>query len=96
MRRAQAEICGCEACSEDAEVIFVMILDQVTGRDASTTDYVLSEPATCRKGLRGDTRGPCGDGHCRANLSIISQLIQRSPTGDLANEEIARDNKIYE
>ncbi len=47
MLRAQAEICGCEACSEDAEVIFVMILDQVTGRDASTTDYVLSEPATC-------------------------------------------------
>ena len=47
MLRAEAEICGCETCTEDAAVLFVLVLDEVTGRDASVTDYVLSEPATC-------------------------------------------------
>ncbi len=45
--RAQAEICGCEVCSQNAQIIFDFILDEVTGRDALTTNYFLSEPATC-------------------------------------------------
>jgi hypothetical protein len=47
--RAQAEICGCEVCSEDAEIIFDFILDEVTGRDALATNYFLAEPAKCPK-----------------------------------------------
>ena len=45
--RAQAEICGCEVCSQNAQIIFDFILDEVTGRDALTTNYFLSEPAIC-------------------------------------------------
>ena len=47
MLRAQVEIGGCEACSEGADIIFDLILDQVTGSDSLTTDYVLSQLATC-------------------------------------------------
>ena len=45
--QAQAEIGGCENCSENAGIIFDFILDEVTGRDALETNYLLSEPAMC-------------------------------------------------
>jgi hypothetical protein len=45
--KAQAAISSCEACSERAGILFDWIVDEVTGRDAVTTDYFLSEPATC-------------------------------------------------
>jgi len=45
--RAQAQICGCETCSENDGIMFDFILDEVTGRKASETNYLLSEPATC-------------------------------------------------
>jgi hypothetical protein len=32
--QAEAQICGCETCSEDAGIIFDFVLDEVTGRDA--------------------------------------------------------------
>lgn len=44
---AQTAISGCENCSDQAGIIFDFILDEVTGRDAVTTCYLLSEPATC-------------------------------------------------
>lgn len=44
---AQSLIDGCEACSEEAEIPFDWILDRVTGRKGSTTDYFLIEPAAC-------------------------------------------------
>ncbi len=47
--RAQSQILGCEACSPDAEIPFDWILDDVTGRDGSEVDYVLSEPGKCPK-----------------------------------------------
>ena len=40
-------IAGCEAYSEDAEIPFDNILDQLTGSDPSVTDYVLEVPAIC-------------------------------------------------
>ena len=40
-------IAGCEACSEDAEILFDNILDRLTGSDPSVTDYVLEVPARC-------------------------------------------------
>ncbi len=40
-------IAGCEACSEDAELPFENILDQVTGCDPSITDYVLETAGRC-------------------------------------------------
>ena len=45
--RAQAEILGCEACSEWADRPFTWTLDRVSGQDPSVTDYILSEPAKC-------------------------------------------------
>ena len=47
IRRAQDAISSCEACNQDAEMPFDWILDEVTGRDGSTTDYFLTEPARC-------------------------------------------------
>ena len=47
IRRAQEAISSCEACNEEAELPFDWILDEVTGRDGSTTDYFLTEPARC-------------------------------------------------
>jgi hypothetical protein len=47
IRRAQDAISSCESCNQDAELPFDWILDDVTGRDGSTTDYLLTEPARC-------------------------------------------------
>jgi len=47
IRRAQEAISSCEACNNDAELPFDWILDEVTGRDGSSTDYFLTEPAKC-------------------------------------------------
>ena len=47
IRRAQEAIASCEACNQDAELPFDWILDEVTGRNGSTTDYFLTEPARC-------------------------------------------------
>jgi len=44
---AQVQIGGCESCSEDAGIIFEFVLDEVTGREALDTVYLLSEPAKC-------------------------------------------------
>ena len=47
IRRAQEAISSCEACNKLAELPFDWILDEITGRDGSTTDYFLTEPARC-------------------------------------------------
>jgi hypothetical protein len=47
IRRAQEAISSCEACNKDAELPFDWVLDEITGRDGSTTDYFLTEPARC-------------------------------------------------
>jgi hypothetical protein len=43
---------GCEACTEEAEVPFDIILDGVKGSDTSTSDYLLERPAKCPKCFR--------------------------------------------
>ena len=47
IRRAQDAISSCESCNQGAELPFDWILDEVTGRDGSNTDYFLTEPARC-------------------------------------------------
>jgi hypothetical protein len=47
IRRAQRQILSCEACSPDAEIPFDWMLDRLTGRLGSNTDYVLEVPAKC-------------------------------------------------
>ena len=47
IRRAQDAIVSCESCNNDAELPFDWVLDEVTGRDGSITDYFLTEPARC-------------------------------------------------
>ncbi len=51
--RTQQDILGCENCSLDAEIPFTWLLDDVSGQDPATTDYVLTEPAQCPR-----CRGP--------------------------------------
>lgn len=45
--KAQSEIGSCEACNPEADIPFTWVLDDVTGLDQTTTDYLLSEPAKC-------------------------------------------------
>jgi hypothetical protein len=48
LRQGQELIVGCEFCHpDDAEIPFDWILDKVTGRRGSTTDYILTELALC-------------------------------------------------
>jgi hypothetical protein len=47
IRRAQDAITSCESCNKEAELPFDWILDEVTGRDGSTTDYFLTESVRC-------------------------------------------------
>jgi hypothetical protein len=48
LRQAENLIEGCEFCHpDDAEIPFDWILDRVTGRLGSTTDYILTERARC-------------------------------------------------
>jgi len=47
LRQAEMLIAGCEFCTDGAEIPFDWILDHVTGRLGSQTDYVLSEAARC-------------------------------------------------
>jgi len=48
LRRAEAWIKSCEVCTPDAaQMPFDWVLDKVTGRAPSVTDYVLAEAAKC-------------------------------------------------
>jgi hypothetical protein len=47
LQEAQRMITGCEACSETAEIPFVVVLDQLTDSDPTATDYVLQMPGRC-------------------------------------------------
>ena len=47
IRRALDAIASCESCNTDAELPFDWILDEITGCDGTTTDYLLTEPAQC-------------------------------------------------
>jgi hypothetical protein len=41
-------VLSCEHCQPDeAQIPFVWILDKVTGRSGSTTDYMMTEPGRC-------------------------------------------------
>jgi hypothetical protein len=46
-REAQLQILGCESCSQRAEIPLSWILDRITGRPGSQTDYVLGEALQC-------------------------------------------------
>jgi hypothetical protein len=46
-REVQVHILGCESCTEEARIPLCGLLDRVTGRTGSSTDYVLSEPLRC-------------------------------------------------
>jgi len=45
--RAQRQIISCEACNPDAEIPFDWLLDRLTDRSGSTSDYVLVHTLTC-------------------------------------------------
>ena len=48
LRVAEKLIVSCEACNPDAEIPFDGVLDYVTNRPGSVTDYILVETARCR------------------------------------------------
>jgi len=45
--RLQTMIESCEHCDSSAEIPFDRVLDGVTGREPSVTDYILESPAQC-------------------------------------------------
>lgn len=45
--KARRQLAGCEACSDDAEIPFDWLLDRITGKDPTKTDYVLETPIRC-------------------------------------------------
>jgi hypothetical protein len=45
--KIREQISGCESCTEDAEIPLSRVMDGVTGRSGSVTDYVLSHPIRC-------------------------------------------------
>ena len=47
LRQAEVLIESCEHCASSAEIPFDWILDPVTGRDPSVTDYILEMPPKC-------------------------------------------------
>jgi hypothetical protein len=48
IRKAEKRIESCEhCCPVDAEIPFDWILDEVTGSDSTTTDYIMENPAIC-------------------------------------------------
>ena len=47
LEKAQRQLAGCESCTSDAEIPFDWLLDQMTGRDPRTTDYLLESATTC-------------------------------------------------
>ena len=75
--RAQPRILSCEACNPDAEIPFDWILDQLTGRSGSTTDYVLQLPATCLQ---------CGGEICEKTLVDDATRLDDSPLLDRTTE----------
>src|SRR5262249_30015104 len=44
---AQGFIIACEYCADEADISFDYLLDAVTGRDPSVTEYIMSQPAKC-------------------------------------------------
>ena len=55
--QAQSQILGCEHCTDEAEIPLSWLLDDVTGRDGATIDYVLSEPLKCPRCMAVITEG---------------------------------------
>jgi hypothetical protein len=47
LREAQGFVAGCGHCIPSAEMTFDYILDEVTGCDPTSTEYVLCHPAKC-------------------------------------------------
>ena len=44
---AQSYLAGCENCVLDAEITFDYLLDDITGCDPTSTEYLLFRPAKC-------------------------------------------------
>jgi hypothetical protein len=50
--KVRSHLVNCEHCSEEAEIPLSWLLDEVTGRKGSGTDYVLAEPLKCPRCFR--------------------------------------------
>jgi len=59
---AQNRVIGCEACDPGADRPFCAVLDRVTHRQDSLTDYILCEPAKC---------GKCGASVIESTLVVL-------------------------
>ena len=62
---AQDLIVGCEECATNANCSFSAVLDQVTHRQDSLTDYILCEPAKCVK---------CGGSVIESTLVVLKPV----------------------
>jgi hypothetical protein len=68
--KAQDEVVACEECDPGADRPFSAVLDQVTHRQDSVTDYILCEPAKC---------GKCGAPIIESTLVVLKASGSDSP-----------------
>jgi hypothetical protein len=68
--KAQDRVIGCEECDRDASCPFNAVLDQVTHRQDSLTDYILCEPAKC---------GKCGASVIESTLVVLKPVDTDGP-----------------
>jgi hypothetical protein len=68
--KAQDRVVGCEECDPSASCPFGAVLDQVTHRQDSLTDYILCEPAKC---------GRCGASVIESTLVVLKPVDTDDP-----------------
>jgi len=66
--KAQNQVVGCEECDPGANRPFSAVLDKVTHRQDSVTDYILCEPAKC--------------GRCGADILETTLVVLKPSEGD--------------
>ena len=67
---AQNRVRGCEECDPAANRPFTAVLDEVTHRQDSMTDYILCEPAKC---------GKCGARIIESTLVVVESTDSQDP-----------------
>jgi hypothetical protein len=67
---AEDRVVGCEECDPAADRPFIAVLDQVTHRQDSLTDYILCEPAKC---------GKCGAAIIESTLVVLKPADSDGP-----------------
>ena len=72
--KARSLLLACESCDSNAEFPFDWVLDEVTGGDPASTDYLIDELVSCPW---------CGGGDRRKNIGELAAF--RWAVGDVTD-----------